>query len=321
MSLSRFVLPSIVALGAIASACGGGDAAPAEPTSVATTVAAATTAPTATATVETTPEKPSNVVRVTEETPVYSEPRGWGYVLAMIPAGVEVTVTGRIEEPWVAIEGFGWVEAKPGSEFAAADAPAVEMSDVIGLLHPSDVRTGVEFVDVVIAALVAEDRAALAELLVFAELECAVDWMHSAQPKCPEGVADGTPVETFEHTADGRRFATLDLAGWAIEELLGAEGSQLAAPAVYAVQAGMTASDFDLPWAVPAAPYEIVLRLSDGQVHQVKVSERGIEWAGMSGRVSPPAWTIYPMGDEPVDYLLAPRVPVPLVPVPMVAAQ
>lgn len=102
MSFSRLILPSIVALGVIASACGGGDSeAPsaATATSTVTTGVAEATA-TVVATAEPTPERAANVVVVTEETPVYSEPQGWGYVMAVIPAGSEVAVTGQTEESW-----------------------------------------------------------------------------------------------------------------------------------------------------------------------------------------------------------------------------
>ncbi|MBT7096762.1 hypothetical protein HN937_05260 [Candidatus Poribacteria bacterium] len=265
---------------------------------------------------EPTPERASNVVTVMEETAVYSEPQDWGYVMAVIPPGSEVAVTGRTEGSWWAVEDFGWVQGEPGSVFAAVDVPEVPTWAVVGLFHPSDVRTGVEFVDVVIAALVAEDRAALAELLVFAETECVEEPEMGSPPRCPEGVAEGSQVEMFEYASVGPNFVTAADRGRVLEELFATTGDASGGPAVYAVIEGRSASDFDLMWSIPGAPYEIVLGLGDGQIHQVKVSEQGIEWLGIALWSTPPAWTIYPMGDEPVPYLLA-----PVVPAPMVAAQ
>lgn len=323
MSLSRFVLPSIVALGVIASACGGGDSEARSEATAAPVVATSTVEPTATivATAEPTPERAANVVVVTEETAVYSEPTSWGYVMAVIPAGSEVAVTGRTEESWWAVENFGWVQGEPGSVFAAVDVPDVPTWSVFGLLHPSNVRTGVGFVDVVIEALVSEDRAALSELLVFAERECVEQPEMGSPHRCPEGVTEGSQVELFEYASVGPGFVTADDHGQMFDELFATTGDASGVPAVYAVIEGPTTSDFDLMWSVPSAPYEIVLLLGDSQVRQVKVSEQGIEWLGIAVWGGPPAWTIFPTGDGPVDYLLAPVVPAQFEPAPLVAAQ
>lgn len=326
MSLSRFVVPSIVALGVIASACGGGDSEAPSAGTAAPVVATSTVEPSATtvATAEPTPERAANVVVVTEETAVYTRPEIWGHVMAVIPAGAEVAVTGRAGESWWAVEDFGWVQGEPGSVFAAVDAPEVEPEVVSGLMQPAGVRTGVEFVDVVIELLLAEDVAALAELLVFNSMECAEQEPGmGALPQCPEGVSEGTSVELFEYASGLQRFVGFEQREWVLEQLFATKHDSTMETAVYSVLEGPTSADRNLMWFIPSAPYEITLRMGDGQIQRVKVSERGIEWFAIWDWdwTVPPVWMIFPEADQPVKYLLAPVVPAPLMPVPMVRAE
>lgn len=63
---------------------------------------------------------------------------------------------------------------------------------------PTSGTTGVEAVDRVLAALDSGDQAGVAALLQFTKIKCAANPQGlGAPPKCPPGVADGSPVEAF----------------------------------------------------------------------------------------------------------------------------
>jgi DNA-binding CsgD family transcriptional regulator len=68
--------------------------------------------------------------------------------------------------------------------------------------HPYSVRTGEPGVDAILAAIEERDIPTLASRLRFVEEPCVADPEGlGAPPTCPEGVADGTPIEVFPGAA------------------------------------------------------------------------------------------------------------------------
>ena len=78
-------------------------------------------------------------------------------------------------------------------QFAAALewSPPVELGP-----YPPGTRTGIDSVDLVIAAVELNDANALGRLLAFRLEPCGIP-MIGRPPSCPEGVESGTPVEAF----------------------------------------------------------------------------------------------------------------------------
>ena len=278
----------------------------------ATSVIGETSTATPTATATATPEVGPVVVTVTGDVDVYVLPNRSARSLAMLPAGSSVTVVGKTEGTWRAVDGFGWVQSVPGAHFESLEVPEIGVQDwwrIVGESHPLGTRAGVAHADRVIAALEAGDTAAIDAMIVSHGFPCTTGetWIGSP-PQCPEGVADGTPLEfgVSGSCHEGLSAPPFDGAGASL--LTVHDGSQ-GSPRVYAVFLGPR---FEVTYSGAYATETIVIQLSSGQTRVLEVSEAGIESRGYGCELNAPSWMIR-WGNAPVEYLLAPIVPEPFV--------
>ena len=280
------------------------------PSVVATVTATSTVMATATATVTPTPEPV--VVTVTRNVHVYVLPDRNARSLAMLPAGSAVTVTGRADGSWLAVEDFGWVQSVPEDEFESLGVPEIAVPDwwgIVGESHPLGTRTGVAHVDRVIEALEIGDTVAIDAMIVSHGFPCTTgDRAIGSPPGCPPGVADGTPLEFSVVSSCHGDLSPPPFEGTGESLLQVHDGSQ-GSPTVYAIVVGPR---FGESYSTAYARETIVIRLSSGHARAIEVSEDGIESLSYGCELTAPSWLI-PWGDEPVEYLLAPIVPAPFV--------
>ena len=268
---------------------------------------------TATATKTATSESGPVAVVVTGDVLVYALPDRNARSLAMLPPGSSVTVTGRADGSWLAVEGFGWVQSEPGDEFESLDVPEVAVEDwwrVGGPSHAADARTGVAHVDRVIDALLSGDVAAVRELLVVRGIPCTKNPSIGSPPFCPRGSPEETLVEALvEYTChigyqDGERIDLVLANFMATRD--GSEGPI----SIYAVWEGPRSDTLPIP---SYATHTMAIALASGEGRELEISEAGIESLGLGCGLRAPGWVIGPFDDEPVEYLLAPIVPAPFV--------
>jgi hypothetical protein len=75
--------------------------------------------------------------------------------------------------------------------------PSPEPTPAEPRAHPDGTTTGIEQVDAVIEAVTGGDTGTLAALLRFRGVPCTPQDQAEFEVTCPEGVAEGTPVEAF----------------------------------------------------------------------------------------------------------------------------
>jgi hypothetical protein len=153
------------------------------------------------------------------------------------------------------------IEAVAGAIIVATPAPRSTPS--------SEGPTGVPAVDSILAALEAGDAQALIDLMVFRTAPCRAEPPPlSAEPRCPEGEEDGSPVDSFAYAECEGVSLTPD------EGADSVRSQPLDSSAVYGVYA--TPLDSTYGRALFQSQYAIVMERDDGQAWVLLAHEDGL---------------------------------------------
>lgn len=221
-------------------------------------------------------------------------------VLGQLNEGDTVTVVGRSpDREWLALKGLGWVFYDP--EWIDLDEPwrrIVVTSQLALAPHPLDRRSGIPAVDRVLDLVTSRDLDGLRALATLSTLPCRTE---DYGPFCPEGVAEGTPIQVFGtarcqgifYTDAARIDAEFDLFGqpW---------GGEPDAPAPFAV------------YRLDDGRYGIALAFEDGQGRVIHVDRDGGIVHLSAGCGATPIGSMFPAN---ADFVMGPPVPEILTPV------
>ncbi|MCE5257976.1 MAG: hypothetical protein LLG44_02825 [Chloroflexi bacterium] len=117
-------------------------------------------------------------------------------------AGGEATLT---PENYPAQQGAGEEATLPPESYPAA--PGATAAPSTPGLYPADIRTGINEVDAVITAALANDKEALKALLRYTLTACTTAEGAGGPPKCVQGERDGSQVEVFPVLGEEGEFA------------------------------------------------------------------------------------------------------------------
>jgi hypothetical protein len=133
--------------------------------------------------------------------------------------------------------------------------------------YPLDTRTGVEVIDRVLEAVASGDRQALFSVVEFTNARCTNVEAMGGPPKCREGEAEGSPVETLPFlSSEGHHLRRDEIKQWNEIDAIGLY-------AIYEVKAA--AITFEQYF--PVGKYAILL-ITEGSDPAValRIGERGI---------------------------------------------
>ncbi len=290
---------------ALALACGGDGATVVTPTATPTEVEATPTA-------EPTPEVRWPTVTTaritTEDLNVRSGPGTEYVVLGRLQPDDEVPVSGRGGSRWLALTGIGWIAYADDwvqLDVAIDSLPNISLEaagyEFVGPLHPSGTSSGIPAVDVVVDAVLREDRVTLLGMVdPAAEAPTATptpdvfvpdDGRVAPPESCPGSVQPGSAfpdaIERFFTDETGQGAGPLQLYA-----VVGAPGSE-----------GVDA-EFSIIFAFPA-----------GEVRQLWLTPGGqrIEWFSLGCELMHPAELLQAPRTEPF-FWLRPPVPEPVRP-------
>ena len=164
---------------------------------------------------------------VADRVPVYVVPHGDYPVLGFLDSGDEVPIFSRVvsgsrDEDWIGIPGVGWIKHSLDTVDLNVDPDSLERLPLqTAPLHDASVRTGVPRVDAIIEAALSGDATSVAGLFRFTTFACVERRVGGGSPpQCPDGVAEGTPVEAFSVSYSSNVWIMRDEAAERLDRIL-----------------------------------------------------------------------------------------------------
>ena len=240
-------------------------------------------------------------------------------VLGKLNSGAEVEVTGRtVGSGWLALGGLGWVFFDPSWIELEEDLGLIRLLDprdpsTTGPTHPVDLRTGVAAVDEAINVVLSRDPARVQALIRLQSLGCTTRLGLGGPPACPEGVAEGTPIDRLPISNCEGGGVLREHVGWAVERWLaaapGGEPAQVLGTYAVVRAHGQSSTIFG------GAAYGVVFSDEGGAGRLAWVAGDGGITGLTTGCGPTSPGRMMRSGGAPPDFLLGPAVPNQLEPV------